>query len=249
MALLALYTICLAVGILVGGTGMGGILIPPALVLLSGLKTHAAMATTLASFIPMNVLGCYLFHRLGHIHWRQALPFTLGGALAAGPAALFNVHLHASFLNILLALLVLFAAFSSFKPPVQKSQGPSFWLTPKGLGVIGMVTGTMAGITGAGGPLLAIAWMVPCGMPPLAAVGLTMPYSLATALTASWANWLNGNVDGPMLLRVSGLELAGFICGVFAVSHMPVLWVRRLMAVTCAILGLFLLVRSLFLPI
>ncbi|MBR3663073.1 MAG: sulfite exporter TauE/SafE family protein [Desulfovibrio sp.] len=249
MALLALYCICLVVGLLVGGTGMGGILIPPALVLLSGLKTHAAMATTIASFIPMNVLGCYLFHRLGHIRWRNAIPFTLGGALAAGPAALFNVYFNASFLNCLLALLVLFAAFSSFKPPRHNTSKQSRWLSPRGLFVIGMVTGTMAGITGAGGPLLAIAWMVPCGMPPLAAIGLTMPYSLATALTATFSNWLNANVDGPMLLKAGSLELAGFICGVLAVSHMPVLWIRRLMAVTCAVLGLFLLVRSLFLPV
>ena len=213
----------------------------------------AFMAPTAAMWIATTFgtasTGAAISTLSGAAATNAALAWLGGGALAAGPAALFNVYFNASFLNCLLALLVLFAAFSSFKPPRHNTSKQSRWLSPRGLFVIGMVTGTMAGITGAGGPLLAIAWMVPCGMPPLAAIGLTMPYSLATALTATFSNWLNANVDGPMLLKAGSLELAGFICGVLAVSHMPVLWIRRLMAVTCAVLGLFLLVRSLFLPV
>ena len=147
-------------------------------------------------------------------------------------------------LPVLLALLVLFAAFCAFRPPRARQRRPSLWLRPGGLAAIGAATGVVAGVTGAGGPLLAIAWMVAAGMEPLAAVGLSMPYSLATAFTATTANWLNGNVDWPMLWRVGGLELAGFVTGVAAVSRMPVIWVRRCMAVTCGALGLFLLGRS-----
>lgn len=36
-----------------GVTGVGGILIPPALILLSGLDAHTAMGTALASFLPL----------------------------------------------------------------------------------------------------------------------------------------------------------------------------------------------------
>ena len=39
------------VGFLVGCTGMGGIILIPALVYLSGLSSHVAMGTTLFTFI------------------------------------------------------------------------------------------------------------------------------------------------------------------------------------------------------
>lgn len=246
-ALLALYGICLFVGLLVGGTGMGGILIPPALVLLSGLTTHAAMATTLTSFIPMNVAGCYFFHKMGHLDWIRAIPLTLGGALSAGPFALWNTHFQASFLTMLLGLLVLFAGFSAYHPPKSlQNDSESFWQTKAGLFIIGATTGTVAGLTGAGGPLLAIAWMVTFGMHPLSAVGLSMPYSLATAISATIFNIHNHNVDFPLLWRVGTIEFIGFLAGIYLVARMPVLWVRRLMALTCFLLGLFLLFKSIW---
>ena len=247
MALFCLYGICLLVGVLVGGTGMGGILIPPALMLLGGLAPHTAMATTLASFAPMNLLGCVLYTRMGHMDRRLALPLVAGGALSAGPAALFNTHLRADFLTALLALLVLFAGCNALRRP--KTGAPSrraaFWLHRPGVFVVGAVTGLAAGITGAGGPLLAIAWLITAGLPPLTAVALSMPYSVATALTGTASNWLNGNIDWPALWRVASLELFGFVIGAAIVRRMPVLWVRRCIAVTCIVLGCFLLLRSL----
>ena len=57
MLLIALGAVCLLVGILVGLTGVGGILVPPGLILLSGLEPHEAMGTALASFWPIGRVG------------------------------------------------------------------------------------------------------------------------------------------------------------------------------------------------
>lgn len=240
-----LYLICLVVGFLVGGTGMGGILIPPALVLASGLDTHTAMGTTLASFIPMNIAGCILFRRMGHLNLAMALPLILGGSLSAGLCAVINVYCNPTFLTTVLACLVLFAGVTTFRPPKPKQSQISFWHKPVGLFGIGLSTGTAAGLTGAGGPLLAIAWMVAAAIHPLTAVGLSMPYSLATAITATCANWANGSVDWPILWRVAGLELLGFLVGVVCVSKLPILWIKRCMGLTCLFLGTFLLAKTL----
>ena len=241
-----LYLICLIVGILVGGTGMGGILIPPSLVLLSGLETHAAMGTTLASFVPMDAVGCYLFWRMNHLDWRKAWPITLGGALSAGPFALMNANLGANFLTFILALLILFAGYNTFKPAkVRDDSGESFWLSNWGLFIIGFCTGTIAGLTGAGGPLLAIVWLVTFGMHPLSAIGLSMPYSISTALTATICNHINGNINYIFFLKVGFVELAGFFIGVLTVSKMPVPIIKKIMGITCSGLGLFLIVKCL----
>ncbi|MBQ7607653.1 MAG: TSUP family transporter, partial [Desulfovibrionaceae bacterium] len=106
--------------------------------------------------------------------------------------------------------------------------------------------GTVAGLTGAGGPLLAIAWMVACAIHPLTAVGLSMPYSLATAVAASISNAFNHTLNYPLLWRIATLEGLAFLVGVFSVRLLPLLWIRRLMAITCTLLGLFLLFRCLF---
>lgn len=49
MLLAALYAMCLVVGFLCGSTGVGGVLIPPLLVLLSGLETHHSHGHVLAA--------------------------------------------------------------------------------------------------------------------------------------------------------------------------------------------------------
>ncbi|MBQ9537095.1 MAG: sulfite exporter TauE/SafE family protein [Desulfovibrionaceae bacterium] len=243
--LIALYVICLVVGLLVGSTGMGGILIPPALVLLSGLETHVAMGTTLASFIPMNLVGCYLFWRMGHLDFKQALPLCLGGALSAGLFALLNNQIGANALTILLAILVLMAGYSAYKPAAPSANAKAkLWIKPWGLFTIGFVTGIAAGLTGAGGPLLAIAWMITCSMHPLAAIGLSMPYSIASALSATVSNFINHNLDFLCLVVVSSIELIGFLIGVILIRKMPVLFIKRLMAITCIVLGLFLLLKT-----
>ena len=86
MLLAVLYAFCLAVGFLTGATGVGGVLVPPALVLLSGLETHTAMGTSLAAMFFLTLLGTWMFWRLGLIRWREALPLCSAAVWRAGPA-------------------------------------------------------------------------------------------------------------------------------------------------------------------
>ena len=58
--MLIISVVCLVVGAIVGCSGVGGILVPPALVLWSGYETHMAMGTTLASFMAVAVAGIYM---------------------------------------------------------------------------------------------------------------------------------------------------------------------------------------------
>lgn len=61
------------VGFLVGCTGMGGIILIPALVYLSGLSSHVAMGTTLFTFIFTTSLCSWLYIRLGHVDWKATI--------------------------------------------------------------------------------------------------------------------------------------------------------------------------------
>ena len=97
------------VGFLVGCTGMGGIILIPALVYLSGLSSHVAMGTTLFTFIFTTSLCSWLYIRLGHVDWKATIPICIGGFLFTYVGADVKAFTAAPYLNLILALLILLA--------------------------------------------------------------------------------------------------------------------------------------------
>ena len=246
MLLAVLCVTGLAVGLLVGLTGVGGILIPPALILLSGLEPHEAMGTALASFLPLGLAGTFMYRRLGHVDWSQAVPYMLGG-LAALPGAMINARINASPLVVLLASIILFAGVCVLRPP--RAGGSTFWQGRAGYFFIGAATAFLAGMTGAGGPVLSIPWMIAAGVSPMTAVGLAMPYKVVTALFGSVGNIQGGHVDFGLLPALCVFETAGFALGVALARRTPTATLRTLIGGICCLLGLLLLVRELSAPL
>ena len=245
MLLAVLCVTGLAVGLLVGLTGVGGILIPPALILLSGLEPHEAMGTALASFLPLGLVGTFMYRRLGHVDWSQAVPYMLGG-LAALPGAMVNARINASPLVMLLASIILFAGLCVLRPP--RAVGSTFWQGRAGFFFIGAATAFLAGMTGAGGPVLSIPWMIAAGVSPLTAVGLAMPYQVVTAMFGTVGNIQGGHVDFELLPALCAFETAGFALGVALARRTPTATLRTLIGGICCLLGLLLLARELFVP-
>ena len=242
--MLVISVVCLVVGIIVGCSGVGGILVPPALVLWSGYETHIAMGTTLASFMAVAVAGIYMYGcRLRAFSVREAVPFALGGLAGAAPGGLLASFLPGSPLIVLLAIMVLFSGVGVFRPAGQGKKVP-FWHRPGGLFLIGAATGLMAGLTGAGGPVLSIPWMILVGFHPLTAIGLAQPYQLATAMSGAVGCAVNGNVDWSALPLMGLFQVAGFVAGVAVAKRLPVQMLRRGIGALCCLLGLFLLGRE-----
>ena len=104
------------VGFLVGCTGMGGIILIPALVYLAGLGSHVAMGTTLFTFIFTTSLCSWLYIRLGHVDWKATIPICIGGFLFTYVGADVKAFTAAPYLNLILALLILLAGALVFCP-------------------------------------------------------------------------------------------------------------------------------------
>ena len=100
-------------------------------------------------------------------------------------------------------------------------------------------------MTGAGGPVLTIPWMIAAGVAPMTAVGLAMPYQVVTALFGTVGNIADGHVDFALLPIICILEVAGFAGGVVLAKRTPTGMLRTLIGGVCCLLGLFLLVREL----
>lgn len=162
MLLAALYATCLIVGVLVGLAGVGGILVPPALILLSGLEPHEAMGTALASFFPVALAGTWLYGRLGQVPRRTALPYMLGG-LAALPGPCWALLCRPGRWWRCWPALFCLPGCAPCARPVPAAAA-SFGKADAAWCAIGAVTGLLAGMTGAGGPVLSIPWMIVVGV-------------------------------------------------------------------------------------
>lgn len=247
MLFAAMIGICFLIGIMTGVTGVGGILIPPLLVFMSGLETHVAMGTSLAVMIFLTGLGTWMFLRLGHIDWGRAVFMCFGG-LAGWPGAKLATYLDANPLIIILSLVIIVAGVCSFRPPAAREKAGSFWHSPLGLMTIGAPVALLAGLTGVGGGVLAIPWLIIVGYAPLAALGLSMPYQLVTALSGSVFNVLGGYVDYTLLPVVAAAMLVGFYRGVHIAQRVPAASLRKAISIICCLLGVFLLVRQVLFP-
>ena len=163
MTLLALYSI--AVGFLIGAAGVGGVLLIPALMFFGGLETHQAMATALGSFFFVGVGSTWLFQRRGSFQWEITLPVLAGSLISGYAGAYAGAQVSARPLNMLLAAIIMLAGFYSLFP--LRGSGLASRLGRKGnaalLFSIGLLTGFLCAMTGAGGGILSTPLMFLCG--------------------------------------------------------------------------------------
>ena len=217
------------VGFLVGCTGMGGIILIPALVYLSGLSSHVAMGTTLFTFIFTTSLCSWLYIRLGHVE-ADVKAFTA-----------------APYLNLILALLILLAGALVFCPVrgrrfsfMEEGRRSRFWV----LFAVGSGVGFVAGLTGAGGPVLSVPIMIALGFPPLIAIGAGQVYSVPVALSGSAANFLHGAIDYKVGALMIVIQILGILLGVYMANRMDTTKLRKMVAWVCLFCGGFILVNA-----
>ncbi len=243
-----LGAVALLVGILIGTVGVGGILLIPALELLTPLSIQGSMATALFTFIFTGIVGTWLFQRRGSIDWALTAPLCLGGALFGFVGAWANARLDAKVLALILAVLIVAAGaytlftgsarrFARFhgRPHLQQAL----------LFTIGAVTGFGSGLTGVGGPALSVPMIVLCGFPALSAIGASQVIQIVAAISGSAAHLGNGMVDLRLAALLTGFEVLGVAIGVWLAHAIDARWLRRGVGLLCVTVGAALLVRLL----
>ncbi len=243
--MMALAAVALLVGLLIGSVGIGGILLIPALALLAPLPIQAAMATALFTFIFTGVVGTVLFQRRGSIDWALTTPLCVGGALFGVVGAWANTRLDAKVLASALALLIVAAgAYTLLSGSAQRA---ACWHDkPRHqralLFVIGAVTGFGSGLTGVGGPALAVPMLVLCGFPALSAIGASQVIQIVAAVSGSAAHLAHGSVDLRLAALLTVFEVLGVAVGVRLAHAIDARWLRRGVGLLCVAVGTGLLV-------
>ena len=243
-----LLGVAVLVGILIGAVGVGGILLIPALNLLTPLSIQASMATALFTFIFTGIVGSWLFQRRGSIDWAITLPLCLGGALFGFVGAWANARLDARLLALILAVLIVFAGVytlcsGGLRPAAGFHDRPR--LQKVLLFGIGALTGFGSGLTGVGGPALSVPMLVLFGFPALAAIGASQVIQILAAVSGSIGHLAQGHIDLRLAALLTVFEVAGVWLGVQAAHAVDARLLRYAVGVLCVVVGAALVVRAL----
>lgn len=242
-----LLLVALVVGLFIGAVGVGGILLIPALNVLAPMPLRAAMATALFTFIFTGVVGAFLFQRRGSVDWALTVPLC-AGALAFGVlGAWANAYVETRPLALTLAALIVFAGVYTLAGGRAGSAVPyadrprAQWAL---LFALGAITGFGSGLTGVGGPALAVPMMVVLGFPALAAVGASQVVQIVAALSGSVAFLAQGVVDLKVAAGLVLFEVAGVWLGVVIAHRVSARVLRGAVGVLCTAVGAALLVKT-----
>ena len=243
-----LCAVAALVGLLIGTVGIGGVLLIPALKLLTPLSIQASMATALFTFVFTGIVATVLFQRRGSIDWRITTPLCVGGAVFGFVGAWANSKLDASVLTLILAGLIMFAGlYTLFSPSVARRA--AFDGRPRArrnlLFVVGAVTGFGSGLTGVGGPALAVPMMMTLGFAPLATIGASQVVQILAAVSGSAGNLFHGAIDFKLAAILTAFEVAGVCVGVYVAHAVNAKVLRRGAGLLCIAVGAGLLFRGL----
>ena len=220
----------LAVGTLVGMTGMGGgSLMTPMLILIFGFDPKTAVGTDILHGAIFKSFGAWRHRQLGNVHTRLALWMLVG----SGPLSLVGVQIASSFPDsaestmskVVGASLILgglgFLA-KTFLPIAQREDDDHFAITTRVRViaiVIGATFGFIVGLTSVGsGTFFGLALLLLFPLSATRMVGTDLLHAALLLWIAGAGHLVHGNVD----LHAMSWLLVGSIPGVFVGSHLSI---------------------------
>ncbi|MBI4203507.1 MAG: sulfite exporter TauE/SafE family protein [Betaproteobacteria bacterium] len=237
----------LAVGMLIGAVGIGGILLIPALSAFAGLGIHEAMATALFTFIFTGLTGTAMFQHRGSIDWHITTPVCVGAVLFAFLGAWVNSLATSTALAVILAGIIIFAGIYTLAM-WRGLREPAFHRHDRAqqalLLAVGAISGFGSGLTGVGGPALSVPLMVLFGFPALTSIGASQVIQIIAAVSGSLGNFQFGTINFGIAAIVTLLEIAGVFAGARIVHAVSAALLRRFVALLCIAVGAVLFTRA-----
>ena len=217
----------LAVGVLVGMTGMGGgSLMTPTLILLFGFNPKTAVGTDILHGAIFKTFGAFRHRQLGNVHTRLALWMLAGSA----PLSLVGVQIASSFgdgtqsaMGKLVGATLIVGGFGFLaKTFIHPPKVRRFDLATRdriAAVIIGATFGFVVGLTSVGsGTFFGLAMLLLFPLSARRIVGTDLLHAAMLLWVAGAGHLLHGNVD----LHAMAWLLVGSIPGVLVGSHLSI---------------------------
>lgn len=226
-----------ALGTLGGIFGIGGGLIAiPLLGVLFGLDQQIAQGTALVMVVPNVMLALWRYHQRNRIELRYALPLASMGFCFAWIGAIWAVGIDAQTMRLgFVAFLIALSAYNLVRmffasAPASAQMNYSWpWL-----GVLGAASGTMGGLFGVGGAVVATPVLTSLfGTTQVVAQGLSLALALPSTAVTLVTYAVHHEVDWMIGVPLAMGGLLSISWGVKIAHAMPE---RVLRALFCAFL-------------
>ena len=222
----------LLAGWLIGATGIGGVLVVPALTQFEGLPLKQAIAASALAFA---------FPGAAALWWLRRAPGAGASliALVAGAvpgAAVGALLVHSVDVRWLLAAMAALAITTGVRGlrKVGSVAMPPLPLSAAAMAALGLAVGLGSGLTGTGGPVLLVPLLMLWRQPLHQTVAAAQAIQLPVALCATAAHSLAGAMDWWLACTLGLLLLAGSMAGQWASKRMALglfhMWVLSLRA-------------------
>ncbi|HVL37014.1 MAG TPA: sulfite exporter TauE/SafE family protein [Burkholderiales bacterium] len=204
---LAIATAALLAGALMGLTGIGGVLVVPALTEFGGIGVDNAVAASMMGFLIGGTVAAVVHLRRTRIPGADVAVLALAAGLgsAAGTASLGV--LPSTAVRLFIAFLALASGLNALLGP--RGQPKPYVPTAPALALLGLAVGFGSALSGTGGPVMLIPILLALRVPPREAIAIGVAAGVPIVFTATALNAFAGRLD-----YVLGLLLALLIaCG------------------------------------
>jgi uncharacterized membrane protein YfcA len=226
----------LAVGTLVGMTGMGGgSLMTPLLILVFGIHPVTAVGTDLLFAASTKTVGTVAHGASGTIRWR-IVGLLAGGSVPATIASLFilerinlqGAHAQRITTIVLGTALLLTSLFLFGARPIRQRFGDRLaGVNPAMLALLTILVGFAVGFLvsftsiGAGAMGVTALLLLYPRLPTSMVVGSDIAHAVPLTLLAGAGHWLIGAFNGALLIPLLLGSLPGVVLGAYLGRHVP----------------------------
>ncbi len=237
----------LAVGILVGMTGVGGgSLMTPLLILLFGIHPATAVGTDLLYAAVTKTGGTFFHNFTKNVDWKVVRRLATGSIPATVVTlvmlALFDIHggdVQRTITRVLSAALFVTAVALIFRKKLlelsakhigEMSDRRTLTLTI----IVGAVLGVLVSISSVGAGALGVTALIALypRYPTVRIVGSDIAHAVPLTFFAGLGHWWLGSVDFPLLGSLLIGSLPGIFIGSYAAGRVPDRILRTILAVT-----------------
>lgn len=234
--LLTVAATALVAGLLIGLTGIGGVLMPPVLTQVAGVPLDRAIASSLVGLLISGLYAAAVHLRREQLPLRPVTVLCLCAAAGSLAGAMSLDALPAVAIRLFIALLCVGSGVHVlFRRPGTGTSMPSMTL----LAVLGAAVGCLSALSGTGGPVTLIPLLLAFGTPVAMAITLGLAAQVPITLSATALYAMQGRVDPVLGVTLGVLLLAGTFVGAKLASRMSGRALTTAVAVTLVVVGLW----------
>ncbi len=243
------------------GVGGGMLTVPFMTMMLSAkafppeLVVHAAIATSLSTILFTSLSSVRAHHQRGAVMWPVVSLLAPGILIGSWIGPWIGAQLHSASLALFFAVFVGFSATQMLrdKKPLATRELPG----SSGMLGVGLITGTLSGLVGAGGGFISVPFMTWCNVRIHQAVATSAALGFPIALTGTLSNiWFGmkeaelpvgslGFVYLPALLPVVLASVLTAPLGARAAHALPVARLKKIFALVLYALAAYMLYKGL----